>query len=157
MAGRLDCENVAASASLFTAESVNNGVRCRNRTELERGLRDGAKSYQLRGGPASRPRLPKPPRIGRHEEVELEGFPPFEWSPATDRWATLGEYTIYIGGRLLGSRLNFIYKDLVLTEEVVPALLPLFACLKQARQNGETVFCSRSAPARGRVRVVWQP
>jgi sulfite reductase (ferredoxin) len=62
---------------------------------------------------------------------------------------TLGQYTIFVGGRLLGDRLNFIYKDLVPTEEVVPTLMPLFAYFKQARENGETFgdFCHRRGQA----------
>jgi sulfite reductase (ferredoxin) len=58
---------------------------------------------------------------------------------------TLGQYTIFVGGRLVGNRLNFIYKDLVPAAEVVPTLLPLFAYFKQGRENGETFgdFCHR--------------
>ncbi len=39
---------------------------------------------------------------------------------------TLGKYTILIGGRRLGDRLNWIYKDLVPAAEVVATLIPLF-------------------------------
>ena len=35
-----------------------------------------------------------------------------------------GKYTVFVGGRLLGDRLNFIYKDMVPTDEVVPTLVP---------------------------------
>ena len=46
---------------------------------------------------------------------------------------------------MLGDRLNFIYKDLVPTTEVVPTLMPLFLYFKQTRQSGETFgdFCVR--------------
>jgi sulfite reductase (ferredoxin) len=56
-----------------------------------------------------------------------------------------GRYTIYVGGRLLGDRLSFIYKDLVPAEEIVPALVPLFTYFKHARTGGETFgdFCKR--------------
>ncbi len=56
-----------------------------------------------------------------------------------------GKYTIFVGGRLLGDRLNFIYKDMVPTAEVVPTLVPLFVYFKQARESGETFgdFCQR--------------
>jgi sulfite reductase (ferredoxin) len=62
---------------------------------------------------------------------------------------TLGKYTLFVGGRLLGNRLNFVYKDLVPAEEVVATLLPLFAYFKQDRQNGETFgdFCHRKGQA----------
>ena len=56
-----------------------------------------------------------------------------------------GKYTVLVGGRLLGDRLNFIYKDMVPADAVVPTLVPLFAYFKSARQSGETFgdFCQR--------------
>lgn len=51
----------------------------------------------------------------------------------------VGKYTVFVGGRLLGDRLNFIYKDMVPAADVVPTLVPLFAHFKQARENGETL------------------
>lgn len=58
---------------------------------------------------------------------------------------TKDKYTIFLGGRVLGDRLNFIYKDLVSTAEVVPSLVPVFAYFKEARQEGESFgdFCHR--------------
>ncbi|MCA9226059.1 MAG: NADPH-dependent assimilatory sulfite reductase hemoprotein subunit, partial [Planctomycetales bacterium] len=58
---------------------------------------------------------------------------------------TKGKYTLFVGGRLLGNRLNFIYQDLVPEEEVVSTLVPLFTFFKQHRENGETFgdFCHR--------------
>jgi sulfite reductase (ferredoxin) len=58
---------------------------------------------------------------------------------------TKGKYTIYVGGRLLGDRLNFVFRDLVPQESLVPALVPLFVYFKQARSNGESFgdFCHR--------------
>ena len=60
-----------------------------------------------------------------------------------------GKYTIYLGGRLLGDRLSFIYKDMVPEEEVVAALAPVFAYFKSDRQPGETLgdFCLRKGAA----------
>jgi len=56
-----------------------------------------------------------------------------------------GKYTVLLGGRLLGDRLNFIYKDMVPEEEVVATLAPVFLYFKQAREPGETLgdFCQR--------------
>jgi len=56
-----------------------------------------------------------------------------------------GRYTILVGGRLLGDRLNFIFKDMVPAAEVVPSIVPLLAYFKQVRQQGETLgdFCHR--------------
>ena len=58
---------------------------------------------------------------------------------------TLGKYTIYVGGNATGTRLDFIYKDLVPFDEIVPALRPLSTWYKADRQNGESVgdFCHR--------------
>jgi sulfite reductase (ferredoxin) len=55
------------------------------------------------------------------------------------------KYTVYVGGRLLGDRLNFIYRDMVPATEVVPTLVPLFSYFKSARENGEAFgdFCRR--------------
>jgi sulfite reductase (ferredoxin) len=56
-----------------------------------------------------------------------------------------GKYTVFLGGRLLGDRLNFVYKDMVPEEEVVGTLAPVFAYFKHAREAGETLgdFCLR--------------
>ena len=58
---------------------------------------------------------------------------------------TLDKYTIFLGGRRLGDRLNFIYKDKVPTADVIPTLVPVFRYFKEARQEGETFgdFCHR--------------
>ncbi len=58
---------------------------------------------------------------------------------------TADKYTVYVGGRLLGDRLNFIYKDLVPTAEIVPTLVPLLLFFKTHRHEGETFgdFCNR--------------
>ncbi len=60
-----------------------------------------------------------------------------------------GKYTVFVGGRLLGDRLNFIYKDMVPAEEVVSTIVPLLAYFKQERQDGETLgdFCNRKGQA----------
>jgi sulfite reductase (ferredoxin) len=56
-----------------------------------------------------------------------------------------GKYTVFLGGRLLGDRLNFLYKDFVPEEEVAATLAPVFLYFKQAREEGETLgdFCLR--------------
>ncbi len=55
------------------------------------------------------------------------------------------KYTVLLGGRLLGNRLNTIYKDMVPRDEVVSTLVPLFAYFKAAREPGESFgdFCHR--------------
>lgn len=58
---------------------------------------------------------------------------------------TKGKYTLFVGGRVLGDRLNFVFKDLVPEEELVPTLQPLFVFFKQERQKDESFgdFCHR--------------
>jgi len=58
---------------------------------------------------------------------------------------TVGKYTLYLGGRLLGDRLAFLYKDLVRLEEIVPTLVPVLTRFKNDRNPGETLgdFCHR--------------
>lgn len=58
---------------------------------------------------------------------------------------TAGKYTIFLGGRLVGDRLNFVYKDLVPAEEVISTLVPVFVYFKQARLEDESFgdFCHR--------------
>jgi len=56
-----------------------------------------------------------------------------------------GKYTIFVGGRLLGDRLNFNFKDMVPAADIVPSIVPLLVYFKQDRQPGETLgdFCHR--------------
>ena len=56
-----------------------------------------------------------------------------------------GRYTVFLGGRTLGDRLNYIYKDMVPAEEVVATLIPVFEYFRTQRQPGETFgdFCQR--------------
>ncbi len=56
-----------------------------------------------------------------------------------------GKYTVFVGGRLLGDRLNFIFKDSVPEDVLVPTLLPLFHYFKHERAADETFgdFCLR--------------
>jgi sulfite reductase (ferredoxin) len=58
---------------------------------------------------------------------------------------TLGKYTIYVGGNRTGTRLAFVYKDLVPFDDIVPSLSPLLTHFKNERQNGESFgdFCVR--------------
>ncbi len=56
-----------------------------------------------------------------------------------------GRYTVYLGGGRLGTRLNFLYQDLVPVEDIVPLLAPLFVYFRQDRRDGESFgdFCQR--------------
>lgn len=56
-----------------------------------------------------------------------------------------GKYTVFVGGTRIGTRLAFIYKDLVPFEGIVTALKPLFAAFKVQRSATESFgdFCAR--------------
>lgn len=58
---------------------------------------------------------------------------------------TLGKYTIYVGGNIQGTRLGFIYKDLIPQADLVPALLPLLYDYKANRHGSESFgdYCTR--------------
>jgi sulfite reductase (ferredoxin) len=58
---------------------------------------------------------------------------------------TLGKYTIFLGGRLLGDRLNVQYKDVVPFEEIAREITAVLACYKAERHPAETLgdFCHR--------------
>ncbi len=55
------------------------------------------------------------------------------------------KYTVFVGGNLAGSRLNFVLKDLVPMNEIVPTLVPLLQDYKNQRQSGEGFgdYCQR--------------
>ncbi len=57
----------------------------------------------------------------------------------------VGKYGIYLGGRLLGDRLNFLYQDRVPLDAIVPRLVVLLAYFQRERQTGEGFgdFCFR--------------
>jgi len=66
---------------------------------------------------------------------------------------TLGKYTIFLGGRLLGDRLNEQYKDVVPFEDLCRELSAVLACYKAERHGGETLgdFCHRKGVAHVRT------
>ena len=55
------------------------------------------------------------------------------------------KYTVFLGGRQEGNRLNFIYKDMVPATEVIAELVKVFAYFKQDREANESFgdFCFR--------------
>ncbi len=55
------------------------------------------------------------------------------------------QYTLYLGGNTIGTRLGFIYADYLPKENIIPTLSPLFAYFKAERKTGETFgdFCHR--------------
>lgn len=57
----------------------------------------------------------------------------------------MGKYTMFLGGNPEGTRLGFIYKDMVPTEDIVPTLVPLLTAYKADRNGSESFgdFCTR--------------
>lgn len=60
-----------------------------------------------------------------------------------------GKYSVLLGGRLLGNRLNTMYKDQVPEEELVQTLVPVLSYFKHDRQPDESFgdFCHRKGNA----------
>jgi len=56
-----------------------------------------------------------------------------------------GRYAIHLGGRRIGDRLSFLYRDGVPLEQLVATLVAVLDYFKQHRQEGETLgdFCHR--------------
>ncbi len=56
-----------------------------------------------------------------------------------------GKYTIFAGGSRLGTRLGYIYKDLVPEEDLVTEIGGVLRCFQSMRMTGESVgdFCHR--------------
>jgi len=56
-----------------------------------------------------------------------------------------GKYTLYVGGARLGTRLGFIYRDMIPLEGIVETLTPLFVAFQGNRQGNESFgdFCAR--------------
>ena len=56
-----------------------------------------------------------------------------------------GKYTLYLGGNAQGTRIGFIYKDMVPQEEIGETLSPVLAQYKSARQENESFgdYCHR--------------
>jgi sulfite reductase (ferredoxin) len=55
------------------------------------------------------------------------------------------KYTLFVGGHVMGHRLNFQLKDLIPRADVVPTLLPILERFRAERQNGESFgdYCLR--------------
>jgi sulfite reductase (ferredoxin) len=55
------------------------------------------------------------------------------------------KYSVFVGGNMLGTRLNLLLKDLVPHTEIVRTLIPLFVYFKADRKPGESFgdFCHR--------------
>lgn len=56
-----------------------------------------------------------------------------------------GKYTLFLGGNAEGTRLAYIYEDMVPLEQIVPTIAPALSYFKSERNNGESFgdFCHR--------------
>ena len=74
------------------------------------------------------------------------GSATFVWTPGFEQ---AGTYTVFLGGSLLGERLNAVYKDYVPFDQIITELRPLFARFKEERTPGERFgdFCHRAGIA----------
>jgi sulfite reductase (ferredoxin) len=63
------------------------------------------------------------------------------------------KYTVYIGGNLVGSRLNYVLKDLVPLADIVKTLMPVLIDYKQNRQDKEAFgdYCYRLGADKARA------
>jgi sulfite reductase (ferredoxin) len=91
-------------------------------------------------------------RLGLQEErigVRMTGCPNGCARPYQSEIGIVGrsgdKFTLFVGGHVLGHRLNFLLKDLVPRAELVSTLLPLLEHFKQDRRPGETFgdYCQR--------------
>jgi sulfite reductase (ferredoxin) len=91
-------------------------------------------------------------RLGLHSEkigVRMTGCPNGCVRPYQSDIGIVGrsgdKYTLFVGGNLIGSRLNFLLKDLVPLAQIVPTLTPLLEDYKKNRSAGESFgdYCQR--------------
>jgi len=92
-------------------------------------------------------------RLGLADErisVHMTGCPNGCARPFTPDIGLVGKaagekYTMYLGGNAQGTRLAYIFKDMVPKDEIVPTLAPVFERFKLERINGESFgdFCHR--------------
>jgi sulfite reductase (ferredoxin) len=118
------------------AERALPGVIDELERELERqGLDQERLTVRMTGCPngCARPYNADIGLVGRSAHVEKDGTP----GPGT--------YTIFLGGRTIGDRLNVEFKDYVPYDRIVAELRPVFARFKAERLDGESFgdFCDR--------------
>jgi sulfite reductase (ferredoxin) len=96
-------------------------------------------------------------RLGLEEEkltIRMTGCPNGCARPYQSDIGLVGrsgdKYTVFVGGNVLGTRLNFELRDLVPLREIGPLLTALFRHFKEDRQPGEAFgdFCLRQGAER---------
>jgi sulfite reductase (ferredoxin) len=91
---------------------------------------------------------------GERISVHMTGCPNGCARPFTPDIGLVGKaagekYTMYLGGNAQGTRLAYIFKDMIPKDEIVPALAPVFERFKLERINAESFgdFCHRLGKA----------
>jgi len=93
--------------------------------------------------------LQKHDMIGERIAVHMTGCPNGCARPYTPDIGLVGKargkYTLYLGGNPLGTRVGFIYQDLVPLEDIAKTVSPLLGYFKAERQGAESFgdFCAR--------------
>jgi len=118
------------------AERALPGIMDRLETELAKiGLEGERFTVRMTGCPngCARPYNADVGLVGRSAVMNPDGTP------------SKGTYTIFLGGRTTGDRLNTIYKDYIPYDNVVPELLVVLNRFKDERNPAETFgdFCDR--------------
>jgi len=87
---------------------------------------------------------------GERISVHMTGCPNGCARPYTPDIGLVGKaagekYTVYLGGNAEGTRLAYIFKDMVPKDDIVPSLVPVFERFQRERLNGESFgdFCHR--------------
>ncbi|MGE5191207.1 MAG: NADPH-dependent assimilatory sulfite reductase hemoprotein subunit, partial [Deltaproteobacteria bacterium] len=87
---------------------------------------------------------------GERISVHMTGCPNGCARPYTPDIGLVGKaagekYTVYLGGNAEGTRLAYIFKDMVPKDDIVPLLVPVFERFQRERVNGESFgdFCHR--------------
>jgi sulfite reductase (ferredoxin) len=86
---------------------------------------------------------------GERLAIHMTGCPNGCARPYTPDIGLVGKaklkYTLYLGGNAEGTRLGFVYEDMVPLEDIGQTLDPLFALFKMHREPGESFgnFCHR--------------
>ncbi len=118
------------------AERALPGILDELETEIARlGLENERLTVRMTGCPngCARPYNSDIGLVGRSAHVNKDGTP----GPGT--------YTIFLGGRAIGDRLNIQFRDYVPYDQVVAELVPVLARFKAEREGAETFgeFCDR--------------
>ena len=97
--------------------------------------------------------LKKHDLIGERISVHMTGCPNGCARPYTPDIGLVGKakgkYTLFLGGNAEGTRLAFLFRDLVPLEEIAQSVSPVLAYFKQGRESGESFgnFCHRKGLA----------